>query len=401
MKDHTPNFDFYAFNAPNHKDSEQPVPEDTEQSAEEPAPIVQNEVQSAPAITPEEQASNDAYARDIDRALARDKMKNDFSRLGVGFVVMTIAWYFVAQLLMNKVYELFPDVYNSYWFSILASTVPLYVVGLPLLYLIVKGMKAEVPERKKLKFSHFILIFIIAQTIMTAGSLMGESFVSFLASITGINFENSLSDTLNVPLWLSILTTVVCAPLFEELIFRKIIMDRMLPHGELAAILVSSFLFGAFHGNFYQFFYATMLGLLLSFLYARTGNWWHGVFLHMLINFFGGVVPVLISNWLDYDTFITLTQEQMLPYITEHLGAYLSLMGLTVFRYGLSIAGLILLIIHFKKFALRRKENEPSPADALTTAFSAGGIIASIVVCALLFGLWFLSAWLSTVAPAI
>ena len=401
MKDQNPNFDFYAFNALNNKNSEQPVPENTEQSAQEPAPIVQNEVQSAPAITPEEQASNDAYARDIDRALARDDMKKSFSRLGVGFVAMTIAWYFVAQLLMTKVYELFPDVYNSYWFSILASTVPLYVIGLPLLYLIVKGVKTEIPERKKLKFSHFILIFIIAQTIMTAGSLMGETFVSFLSSITGINFENSLSDTLNVPLWLSMLTTVVCAPLFEELIFRKIIMDRMLPHGELAAILVSSFLFGAFHGNFYQFFYATMLGLLLSFLYARTGNWWNGVFLHMLINFFGGVVPVEISNWLDYDTFVTLTQEQMIPYITEHLGAYLSLMGLTVFRYGLSIAGLILFIIHFKKFALRRKENEPSPADALTTAFSAGGIIASIVVCALFFGLWFLSAWLSTVAPAV
>ena len=401
MKDQNPNFDFYAFNALSNKNSEEPKPEVPEKITKEPAPVVPNEAQDTPAISPEEQASNDAYAKDIDRALARDDMKKSFSRLGIGFVVMTIAWYFVAQLLMTKVYELFPDVYNSYWFSILASTVPLYVIGLPLLYLIVKGVKTEIPERKKLKFSHFVLIFIIAQTIMTAGSLMGETFVSFLSSITGINFENSLSDTLNVPLWLSMLTTVVCAPLFEELIFRKIIMDRMLPHGELAAILVSSFLFGAFHGNFYQFFYATMLGLLLSFLYARTGNWWNGVFLHMLINFFGGVVPVEISNWLDYDTFVTLTQEQMIPYITEHLGAYLSLMGLTVFRYGLSIAGLILFIIHFKKFALRRKENEPSPADALTTAFSAGGIIASIVVCALFFGLWFLSAWLSTVAPAV
>ena len=401
MKDQNPNFDFYAFNALNNKNSEEQKPEVPEKITKEPAPVVPNEAQDTPAISPEEQASNDAYAKDIDRALARDDMKKSFSRLGIGFVVMTIAWYFVAQLLMTKVYELFPDVYNSYWFSILASTVPLYVIGLPLLYLIVKGVKTEIPERKKLKFSHFVLIFIIAQTIMTAGSLMGETFVSFLSSITGINFENSLSDTLNVPLWLSMLTTVVCAPLFEELIFRKIIMDRMLPHGELAAILVYSFLFGAFHGNFYQFFYATMLGLLLSFLYARTGNWWNGVFLHMLINFFGGVVPVEISNWLDYDTFVTLTQEQMIPYITEHLGAYLSLMGLTVFRYGLSIAGLILFIIHFKKFALRRKENEPSPADALTTAFSAGGIIASIVVCALFFGLWFLSAWLSTVAPAV
>ena len=401
MKDQNPNFDFYAFNALNNKNSEEQKPEVPEKITKEPAPVVPNEAQDTPAISPEEQASNDAYAKDIDRALARDDMKKSFSRLGIGFVVMTIAWYFVAQLLMTKVYELFPDVYNSYWFSILASTVPLYVIGLPLLYLIVKGVKTEIPERKKLKFSHFVLIFIIAQTIMTAGSLMGETFVSFLSSITGINFENSLSDTLNVPLWLSMLTTVVCAPLFEELIFRKIIMDRMLPHGELAAILVYSFLFGAFHGNFYQFFYATMLGLLLSFLYARTGNWWNGVFLHMLINFFGGVVPVEISNWLDYDTFVTLTQEQMIPYITEHLGAYLSLMGLTVFRYGLSVAGLILFIIHFKKFALRRKENEPSPADALTTAFSAGGIIASIVVCALFFGLWFLSAWLSTVAPAV
>lgn len=402
MKDHNPNFDFYSFNAPEQGKAEkdpihQAQPEPLEQ-AEKIEPIVQESTEAVP-VPVQETFEEDTYARDIDRAIARDKLRSSYSRLGWAFVAMTVAWYAVAQTLIDKVYTLAPHIYESYWFSILASTLPLYAVGLPLLYLIVRKLPTEVPEKKKLKLSHFLILFIISQTIMIAGSLMGESFVSFLGSLTGINFENSLGDTLDVPFWLSMLTTVICAPLFEELIFRKLIMDRMLPHGELAAIVVSSLLFGAFHGNFYQFFYAAMLGLLLAFVYARTGNFWNGVFLHMVINFFGGVVPTLISNWLDYDTFVTLSEEQILPYIAEHLGAYASLMGLALMRYGMAIAGLILLIVHFRKFTIRRRENQLPHSDALTNAFSNGGIIASLVTCGLLFGLWFLSAWVSTFAP--
>lgn len=397
MKDHNPNFDFYSFNAP-----EEPKPSPKTEEPTDPVPPVEEVTQgnTDPAPMPEQPTTeDDSYARDIDRALARDKLRVSYSKLGWAFVAMTVAWYVVAQTLVDQVYTLAPHIYESYWFSILASTLPLYAVGIPLLYLLVRKLPTEIPERKKLKLSHFLILFIISQTIMLAGSLMGESFVSFLASLTGINFENSLSETLDVPFWLSMLTTVICAPLFEELIFRKLLMDRMLPHGELAAILVSSLLFGAFHGNFYQFFYAAMLGLLLAFLYARTGNWLNGVLLHMVINFFGGVVPTLITNWLDYDTFLTLSEEELMPYISEHLGAYAALMGMTAMRFGLAIAGLILLIVNFRKFTVRRREHQLTHGDALTNAFSNGGIIASIVTCALLFGLWFLSVWVSTFVP--
>ncbi|MBR5615641.1 MAG: CPBP family intramembrane metalloprotease, partial [Clostridia bacterium] len=59
----------------------------------------------------------------------------------------------------------------------------------------------------------------------------------------------------------------------------------------------------------YQFFYAALLGMLLSFLYAKTGKIHHCILIHMSVNFFGGVLPTILMDWADYETLMGLVNE--------------------------------------------------------------------------------------------
>lgn len=78
------------------------------------------------------------------------------------------------------------------------------------------------------------------------------------------------------------------APLAEELVFRGAILRKLL--GVLGgkwhwvAILISALIFGAVHLNVPQFVHATLIGLLLGWMYYRTRSILPGVLLHWVNN---------------------------------------------------------------------------------------------------------------------
>ena len=59
---------------------------------------------------------------------------------------------------------------------------------------------------------------------------------------------------------------------------------------------VSALLFALYHANLEQFFYAFLLGLLLAYVYYRTGLLRVSVALHMVLNFFGAVMSLLLPD---------------------------------------------------------------------------------------------------------
>lgn len=48
----------------------------------------------------------------------------------------------------------------------------------------------------------------------------------------------------NVPAWILLVCVVIISPVFEELLFRKVLLEELLPYGKITAILISSMLFG-------------------------------------------------------------------------------------------------------------------------------------------------------------
>ncbi len=87
-----------------------------------------------------------------------------------------------------------------------------------------------------------------------------------------------------VPL-LALLLIVVIAPVFEEIIFRNIILKGLKNRYNAGlAILISSVLFGAFHLNFQQFISATILGLICGTIYLATDSVLYTILFHALYN---------------------------------------------------------------------------------------------------------------------
>lgn len=87
---------------------------------------------------------------------------------------------------------------------------------------------------------------------------------------------------------LGYLSIGIMAPLAEEIVFRGAVLRRLLgvcgERWHWVAIAISAVLFGAVHGNLPQFVHAALLGLLLGWMYYRTGSILPGVMLHWVNN---------------------------------------------------------------------------------------------------------------------
>jgi len=92
------------------------------------------------------------------------------------------------------------------------------------------------------------------------------------------------------------LLMVVAAPIFEELIFRGIILEGFLRQFDpWQAILGSSFLFGFAHLNPWQFVSGMALGAFIGWVYFRTRSLMACMIIHAAANLFGFAIRFYIT----------------------------------------------------------------------------------------------------------
>ena len=96
---------------------------------------------------------------------------------------------------------------------------------------------------------------------------------------------------------LELLVTALLPAFCEELLFRGVVMENLLPYGRQNAILISSLLFAVAHQNVAQMLYAFAAGILLGLLYERTGSIWNCVLLHLVNNFASVIILVLSAQF--------------------------------------------------------------------------------------------------------
>ena len=114
--------------------------------------------------------------------------------------------------------------------------------------------------------------------------------MQLLIELTGLEMPKSSQQLFTQILgndW-GFLAVAVLVPLAEEMAFRGAILRSLLQHfgprGHWWAILLSALLFGMAHGNAVQFVNGTLKGLLLGWLYWRTGSIAPGVVYHLVNN---------------------------------------------------------------------------------------------------------------------
>ncbi|ANF49438.1 CAAX protease [Chryseobacterium glaciei] len=136
----------------------------------------------------------------------------------------------------------------------------------------------------------FIAEFIAAQ-IPTTGPFFGKYYEFFS------DLMNQLTDDPVV----MIITAVIMAPIFEEIIFRGIIQKGLMNKGvePWKAILFSSIIFGVVHANPWQFVGAILLGCVLGLVYYKTKS----LLLPMLLHGFNNLCSSLLITYTKNESF--------------------------------------------------------------------------------------------------
>lgn len=288
-----------------------------------------------------------------EKEVVREARKH-FSRLGLMFFLGAILIYAVQLIPMTLIKLLKPEWLENGNQALMVSVLPMYLIGMPVLIMLVKKIPAESPKRRSMNAGQFALSAIMCFSLMYLANVLGLILTSLIGVLKGSAVENQLLDaTSSVSIWAIVLYMVICAPIVEEYVFRKLIVDRCVRYGQAVAVLMSGLMFGLFHGNMNQFIYAFALGVFLAFLYVKTGNLKITIALHMMINFMGGAVSTWLMRKIDLDEYLRIAGgndvQAKAAFIQDNLPGLLGYLCLVFYVIGVTLAGLTLLIVFLAK----------------------------------------------------
>ena len=300
--------------------------------------------------------------------------KKDFSSIGIRMLIST-AIIFVLQIGAQKLaLSLFPQWQENLTILLAVTMVPLYVLGFPIAFTLMRNKDVPAIEKHPMKPGQLVIAFLISYGLMITGNIIGLLLTAGIGLIKGSPVQNTLLDIVTGgPIWVTAIFTVLCAPVFEEILFRKLICNRVIKYGEGCAILVSGLIFGLFHMNFNQFFYAFFLGCFFAFLYVKTGSLKYTILLHMVINFFGSVLGGLI-----------LTIDRTNPFMLILSGLY------SLCVLGMGIAGIVLFFVNRRKMTLKPGEIVIEKGQRFRTVILNAGML---LFCLVLLGVMLAQAF--------
>lgn len=117
------------------------------------------------------------------------------------------------------------------------------------------------------------LLAAMAAVATLAGNMLSDPLSNLLPPMSEkwkALMESLLTDN---PLWVTVISTVVFAPIFEEWLCRGMILRGLLQKIHPAwAMVISALFFALIHGNPWQALPAFLLGMLFAYVYYRTGS---------------------------------------------------------------------------------------------------------------------------------
>ncbi len=319
------------------------------------------------------------------------KIKNHFSRVGLGYALFSVITFAVTMIIATVVRYVSPEFYNSTLFLNMVTPLALYVFALPVLLIVLSGCDAKSPQKRRMGFGEWLLFLIASFGFMYIGSMIGNAVMSVLSELVGYDYGNALESIIDDDnLIVTAIFTVIVAPIGEEFVFRKLIIDRTQKYGPLISIGLSGLMFGLMHGNFYQFFYCFALGIILGYMYYTTGKLYLTVAIHAVVNFVGSVVTSLLSPVSD--ALMTLDTEDpsaILDIAMEQPFALMGFLVFTLFVYAAMACAVIFPLAFRKKLSSKLLPGEVfiPRTRVVQTVILNGGVIAMLVVYLLEFGL--------------
>lgn len=212
-------------------------------------------------------------------------------------------------------------------------------------------------QGKKMTGRGFLLItviFLVGQQLFQWWYLLLEWISNLLGVSLNAILESGNVDTHSVPMYLY---ACLLGPVAEEILFRGLVLRSLQPYGKKFAIVISSLLFGLYHGNLMQAPFAFVVGLVMGYVAMEYHIGW-AVALH------------LINNLLFAD---------LLPRILAFLPQGADDLILTVFLLVCTLAAVVILILRWREIRDYWKEN-PTEKGTYSAFFRAPAMIVFLIL---------------------
>lgn len=200
-------------------------------------------------------------------------------------------FYFYFSYIVNFIMSIFKIDYSS-WNRLLLILFVLALDIIPILILIFvyrKDLKKEFEIFKKdivKNYDEYLRLWFFGIILMSFLNII----VGFITKSNISNNEEAIRDIAKVLPLYSLFTASICAPLGEELAFRKTIKNIFI--NEKLSIIMSGVIFGLAHviGTYEQFsdiLYALpygAFGSIFMYIYLKSKNIWTTISIHFLHN---------------------------------------------------------------------------------------------------------------------
>ena len=168
----------------------------------------------------------------------------------------------------------------------------------PWLYVSAKSRRNEFFETGyALDSSHFGSLGGFSMAVIVSIATMAMAFLADSLNVLMPEapewFEKAMEQIMDAPVWITLISVSVFAPLFEEWLCRGMVLRGLLQKTHPAsAILVSAAFFAVLHMNPWQALPAFLLGILFGYVYYKTGS----LKLTMLMHCINNTMAVVFSK---------------------------------------------------------------------------------------------------------
>ena len=268
----------------------------------------------------------------------KKELKDTINSIGT-LMIVAVSVFFIFSLLFSMVYLLFlgrypltKESFDSIPENLLGGISNVIPIGLcGFFYILIRKPKAsEVLLFEKIGFKKLISVVAIGFSVCMLSNLITTVYLGVTSSV-GINldfsYESAESNTI-IETVIYLLAVAVVPSFSEEILFRGAILSTLRKYGDGFAVMVSAFFFGLFHGNFVQFPFAMIVGLVQGWAFVYTNSLLPAILIHFFNNGFSVICDVLSTNSdrMNVDSIV-------LDYITYGLVVLLAVIALVSAAY--------------------------------------------------------------------
>ena len=314
----------------------------------------------------------------IDEKKVIKKYSSTFAVISFSLIGAYIITYVASNLLSKWINELYLAGQINLPVSTLNALLgylPMYILCFPLIFLILSRIEKTEIQNNKLSPKQFFIYLSACFPMLFTGSLIGNMLSKLLSHGTSENKLESLLSHLDPVV---IIITVIVAPIFEELVFRRCIISRTVRFGEKTAVIFSAFAFGIFHMNLYQFFYAFGIGLILGYIYLRTGKIIYSITMHIIINSLSSILVPFLMEKSQYTEFVNqIAARDFQTALSSERIIWIALyMCYSFLFFGMVCFGTAMIISKRKQLVFRSRPSELKTSQGVALSlFNVGSIV--------------------------